>query len=229
MTRTHDRARPRAPRTWHDARVTPPSRFRPDPGARREEILAAARRVVARDGVGRATTRAIAADAGLPLGALHYWFASKDDLLEAVVLDHVEHITAAASRAVVEPGGDRAGEIEEGVRAALAQELTSSVSERLSTYELTSWALRTPGREDVAKRLYGAMREQTAALAHPFLDRHGAPGGASPAAVATLLAAFVDGLALARLADPDGTDVDGAVHLLARALGHLDTAPELPG
>ena len=52
---------------------------------RREELIAAATRVIARDGVTAATTRAIVAEAGMPLGAFHYIFGSRDELLAAVI------------------------------------------------------------------------------------------------------------------------------------------------
>ncbi|MEV7692296.1 TetR family transcriptional regulator [Microbacterium sp. NPDC089189] len=55
---------------------------------RRSELLDAAVRVIGRDGLAAATTRAIVAEADMPLGAFHYVFASRDDLLVAVI-DHV--------------------------------------------------------------------------------------------------------------------------------------------
>ncbi len=192
---------------------------RPDGGSRRrEELLAAARFVIGRDGVTRATTRAIAAHAGVPLGAIHYWFASRDDLLEAVVLDHVARITAVAADAAAEQDPDPQHRLEASLRAAMQRELDFTVSERLATYELTSWALRTPGREDVAARLYASMRRGSEALCEPFLPPGGDPDGPDAAALAMLLVALIDGLALARLADPTGTPVDAVIRLAARAL-----------
>lgn len=56
---------------------------------RRSELLDAAVRVIGREGLAAATTRAIVAEADMPLGAFHYVFASRDDLIAAIV----EHIT----------------------------------------------------------------------------------------------------------------------------------------
>ena len=53
---------------------------RPDDG-RRAQLIAAATRVVAREGVAAATTRRIAQEAGVPHGLVHYWFSGKDELL----------------------------------------------------------------------------------------------------------------------------------------------------
>src|SRR5215469_1182658 len=49
---------------------------------RREELTEAAVRVLVRDGVTGATTRAIAAEAGVALATLHYCFSSREELLE---------------------------------------------------------------------------------------------------------------------------------------------------
>src|SRR5699024_2380698 len=51
---------------------------------RRAALVAAAWRVMASDGLAAATTRAICAEAGMPQGAFHYCFASRDELLREV-------------------------------------------------------------------------------------------------------------------------------------------------
>ncbi|MFT4042641.1 MAG: TetR family transcriptional regulator [Gordonia sp. (in: high G+C Gram-positive bacteria)] len=56
---------------------------------RRSELIDAAIRVISRDGLAAATTRAIVSEADMPQGALFYIFSSRDSLLGAVI----EHIT----------------------------------------------------------------------------------------------------------------------------------------
>jgi AcrR family transcriptional regulator len=53
--------------------------------SRRDEILEVARRVLVGDGWDRFVVREIAAGVGITLGHLQYYFATRDDLLEAVV------------------------------------------------------------------------------------------------------------------------------------------------
>lgn len=53
--------------------------------ARRAEILAAARAVLVDEGLDRFVLREIAARVGIMLGNLQYYYATRDDLLEAVV------------------------------------------------------------------------------------------------------------------------------------------------
>ena len=51
---------------------------------RRELLLQAAWRILVRDGVAAATTRAICAEAGMKQGVFHYCFTNRDELLREV-------------------------------------------------------------------------------------------------------------------------------------------------
>src|SRR5579863_801093 len=53
--------------------------------ATREEILAAARTVLNRDGAGRLSTRSVATEAGVNQSLIHYHFGTREGLLLAVV------------------------------------------------------------------------------------------------------------------------------------------------
>ena len=55
-----------------------------DADSRRQQLVDAAVKVIAKHGVAGATTRRIAAEAGAPLASLHYAFHTKDDLFNAV-------------------------------------------------------------------------------------------------------------------------------------------------
>jgi AcrR family transcriptional regulator len=50
----------------------------------REQILDAARKLIARHGFEATSTKAIAAEAGVPSGLVFYYFETKDDLIEAL-------------------------------------------------------------------------------------------------------------------------------------------------
>lgn len=62
---------------------------------RRRELTAVAHTVMARDGAFGLTTRAVAKEAGVPHGSVHYAFHSKDELIRAVVRDDIDRSTAA--------------------------------------------------------------------------------------------------------------------------------------
>ena len=57
---------------------------------RRAQIITAATAVIAREGVADATTRRIAGEAKLSLATLHYVFATKDDILAAVLESFID-------------------------------------------------------------------------------------------------------------------------------------------
>ncbi|SEB62204.1 TetR/AcrR family transcriptional regulator [Streptomyces sp. TLI_105] len=63
---------------------------------RGEETISAGIRIVAARGVAAATTRAIASEAGMPLGASHYVFTSHDELMRAVIDNVMERERLAA-------------------------------------------------------------------------------------------------------------------------------------
>lgn len=72
----------------------PPARRRRDPERRIAEITAATERVIAARGIEGLTHRAVAEEAGVPLGATTYHFATKDDLIAAALQRSVDRFAA---------------------------------------------------------------------------------------------------------------------------------------
>jgi AcrR family transcriptional regulator len=70
----------------------------------RKAILAAAGRIIAREGSERLTIASVAAEAGLSVGGLRYHFASKRDLLSGLVDASVEGFDRMLASAGSEPG-----------------------------------------------------------------------------------------------------------------------------
>lgn len=60
---------------------------------RREQLTETAHTVIRRDGAWALTTRAIAREAGVPHGSVHYVFSSKGDLLRALVDQDLSHLS----------------------------------------------------------------------------------------------------------------------------------------
>ena len=68
--------------------------------ARRDEILSATWRVIARDGIAKATIREIAREAGCSRGILAHYFDDKADILgSALVMSHRRVATRMSWRA----------------------------------------------------------------------------------------------------------------------------------
>jgi AcrR family transcriptional regulator len=195
---------------------------------RRAELVEAAGRVVARDGIAAATTRRIAEEAGLPQGLVHYWFASKDELLEEVIMTLLRQFEAATEVISAEdttgdlpgdPGDvDPAEYVRDAFRAAFGVVEADDRGNQLATYELTTWALRTPQQRDLARQQYAAYRATAAAVAAPWLAVHGENFPGDPDALARFIAVLFDGAVLAWLADPEGTRADDIFSLVSEMM-----------
>lgn len=193
---------------------------------RRKQLVDAAASVITEDGLTQATTRAITDRAGLALGAFHYAFDSKDELLEAVIeavtAEIAEELDAsfAATRAAEEPGKHQVA----GYLADLLTRFWGHVRDepqlQLAQYELTLYALRTPGMHHLADRQYDAFVALIAdALARvaPDADRRGIDD------LARHVVAITDGLIWQRLVQDD---TDAAQRRLTAELATLDVLVE---
>ncbi|WP_037600897.1 TetR/AcrR family transcriptional regulator [Streptacidiphilus rugosus] len=177
---------------------------------RREQLVDAAIRVMVRDGVAKATTRAIAAEAGVPLGVFHYCFRSKEELLQSVI----ESITERAlPPTTAEPDQAEAGP-EEIIRATLHgywEQVRARPAEQMVTYELTQYALRQPGLTEVARRQY----QHYLAVYRAYLEAIAGLAGISWTVPVPVLARYglslMDGLTLNWLIDRDDAQAAAAL------------------
>lgn len=85
---------------------------------RRSELVETAVRVMARDGAWALTTQAVAAEAGVPHGTVHYAFSSKDELLRAVLRRDLNGLAALIETARDGAGDDSAGDGDMGASDA---------------------------------------------------------------------------------------------------------------
>lgn len=120
--------------------------------ARRVQLIDAAFRVMARDGVTAGTTRAICAEAGMALATFHYCFRSRDDLLrELMVMLSLKERVAAES--AMGSGGDLADVLRRAAQGYL-RHLEQDPGHELVLFELNHHALRTPELRDLADEQY---------------------------------------------------------------------------
>jgi AcrR family transcriptional regulator len=124
--------------------------------ARRGEIIAAAIRVLSRNGLAETTTRKIAAEAGVNQAMLHYYFGSKDELLFAV-LQEMMRLTKESVREVASTSGSIRQAIAESLRAFWAQ-VEAAPELQVMQYELTLYALRHPDSAWLARQQYDGYR-----------------------------------------------------------------------
>ena len=164
---------------------------------RRRQLVDAAIVVMTRDGVRKATTRAIVKEAGTSLSVFHYCFDSKQELLDAVIRQLVG-TTVDLAEASFEPGASRRELIRSGL-TAYWKHVTTHPLEHLLTYELTQYCLRTPGYADVARSQY----DHYGLTFVNILEALGVAGRVPLEDVGRYLAVVVDGLTADWLARRD--------------------------
>ncbi|MFE7929900.1 TetR/AcrR family transcriptional regulator [Streptomyces sp. NPDC057456] len=161
---------------------------------RRRQLTEAAIRAMARDGVPKTTTRSIAAEAGVSLSVFHYCFDSKQALVESVITTLTDH-----SVSVVKDALRPRATLEETVRAgfqAYWDHVRAHPDEHMLTYELTQYALREPGFEQLARRQYEMYGDAYTELIEQLRSRMDLRLRVPVPVLARYLAAMTDGLTL---------------------------------
>lgn len=116
---------------------------------RRSQLTDAAMEVMRRDGAWGLTTRAVATQAGVPLGAVHYAFGSKAELIGAVLAADVESAMSAA-RAALDEGGSAPQIVARALRVWRDQLMRDPLVEAV-LQELTLLGVRDPELAAVAR------------------------------------------------------------------------------
>lgn len=190
---------------------------------RRRRLVAAALRVMRRDGVAAATTRAICAEAGMPHGAFHYCFHGKKDLYAALLATDVEvdldelwaGITAGASA-------------EESIRMLLLAYWAAIEVEpdaQLVLYELGDLALRDPDLHDLAEWAQQAAVEKATEAVRRLAAEAGLAFRSDPRAVAELVTSTLDGVSRAWLRHRDDNRARATLTSFAGLLAAATTTP----
>ena len=171
---------------------------------RSKQLVAAAEAVLIRDGVGRLTMRAVAAEAGVLLGTVTYVFPSKEMLLRAVI----EDVTAEIAE-VLKSSADTGRGLEHAIRHGLGQFWATLVEDQeglqIIQYELTLYALRTAGLESLARWQYERYARIVAAWCQEAASNAGETCAVPFDTLARVLVAGMDGLILQFVCDPDVT------------------------
>jgi AcrR family transcriptional regulator len=168
---------------------------------RRAQLLDAAWRVLLADGVAGATTRAICAEAGMPQGAFHYCFSSRDELLTEVAAVMLPRELSAATQAI-----GRAGTLVDTVHGALLAywELVEAEPRvHQVIYEITALALRDPALSAPTRERYAGYPTAVAAVLERIAEVRGVVWDRPVAVLAAQIVAVLDGLTLQYLVGRD--------------------------
>ncbi|QMU23380.1 TetR/AcrR family transcriptional regulator [Gordonia rubripertincta] len=172
---------------------------------RRELLLESAFRVIARRGVDGATTRAICAEAGVTLSTFHYVFATRDELLEALVERGTEKELTAVS-AALEEGAQEISQGRSGAVAILESALSAYIDgvqtdpdREQAMISLNQYARQTDGLSDLGSRMYLRYYEAIAAALEGVAAATGTGWDRPTAELAPLVLAATDGITLSYL------------------------------
>ncbi|HUH68786.1 MAG TPA: TetR family transcriptional regulator [Mycobacterium sp.] len=182
-----------------------PDRRRRDPTGRRQAIVEAAGRVIARQGLGELTHRRVAAEADVPVGSTTYYFSDLGELREAA-LAHAATTTAdylEQWRHVLDENDDLPAAL-----ARLTADYLADPDRHRTLNELYTAATHRPE----LRRLAQLWSEGLVALLEPRIGRRAADAvsvfldGAMLHSLVTSAALSTDALtdAIARLAGEDG-------------------------
>ncbi len=191
-------------------------------GERREELIDATIAVLASEGFGAATTRRITERAGLALGAFHYAFDSKDDLLRAVIerfSDGIEEVLLDATGASSDHGLEQAAE--RVIRSFWAF-IEATPDLQLAQYELTVHALREPSLRELAELQYERMARAVRLVLERVPDVDSDTTTVDD--LARYLAATMDGLILHHVVQRDTAAAERRIDLYLRTMPALADA-----
>jgi AcrR family transcriptional regulator len=183
-----------------------------------EKLFEAAARVFEEQGIGGASIEAIAAGAGFTRGAFYSNFNSKDELIIAMLEDHVEQ--AIRRNLDLLARHKNVADFIEALRTMDRSQQDPLGRSPLLHMELILFVARAEKRRpDLAKRLR-ARRKLVTEIVETTLRNSGKSGLVNPTWTGAILLALEDGFRLHRLIDPETTPADSFL----RAIGDLQRA-----
>jgi len=193
-------------------------RTRPTRDDTREKLFEAAARVFEEQGIGGASIEAVAAAAGFTRGAFYSNFKSKDELIIAMLEDHVEQ-SIVRIRDLLDRHKNLADFIEALKTMGRSQQDPLGRSPLLHMEMILFVARAEKRRPELAKRLR-ARRKLVADIIETTAKNSGRTTILNPAWAGALVLALEDGFRLHRLIDPETTSPDS----FFRAIGDLQRA-----
>jgi AcrR family transcriptional regulator len=189
-------------------------------GDKAQRIVDAMRASVAQRGATGSTFDHVAREAGVSRGLLHYYFGTKERLLAEVVRRDCDLRMSVLDEQLA--GARDADEIIEALVASLQRLVRDDPDFIVVVFELFTLSRRN---EEIAAEFAETLR-QTRAHVAGLLQAKQATGAltlrAEPLAVADVLFALADGIALRMLADPE-RDFGAAIAAAERAVRALLT------
>ncbi|OMC08109.1 TetR/AcrR family transcriptional regulator [Mycolicibacterium fortuitum] len=184
---------------------------------RHEQIVAAAIRVLSDVGVPGTTLRAVAAEAGIPLGTLHYVFPSKDQMLRAVIAAVIDDVVATVNGSL---------QLDQGLAHAMSHGVTTfwdalvegDVGVQIMQYELAMYSARSDESGGLAQLQYDRYTALVTDFCEQAANAAGERCAVDFATLGRLALGMLDGLIIQYIASRDGQrarrDLDRAIEML---------------
>jgi AcrR family transcriptional regulator len=185
-------------------------RTRPTRDDTRDKLFEAAARVFEEQGINASSIETIAAAAGFTRGAFYSNFASKDELIVAMLEDHVEQTIRRHLDLLVQHQ-----DLQDYIAAFRSMDRSHDPLGRspLLHMEMILFVARAEKRRpELAKRL--RARRQMLTEIVTIISKHEGKNFENPAWVAAILLALQDGFHLHRLIDPETTPPDSFLRAL---------------
>jgi AcrR family transcriptional regulator len=195
-------------------------RTRPTRDDTRDKLFEAAARVFEEQGIGGVSIEAIAAAAGFSRGAFYSNFESKDELIIAMIEDHVERSIRRNLDLLARH--DNLADYIDALKSIDRSRQDPLARSPLLHMEMILFVARAEKRRpELAQRLR-ARRKLIADIVETASRNSGKNGSLNPAWAGAIVLALEDGFRLHRLIDPETTPADSflrAIGDLQRALG----------
>ena len=187
---------------------------------RRTQLVEAALRVAARAGVEAVTIRAVAHEAEVSLGTVHYCFRDKGELLaemgQSIRVEASEQIEAAIARGAA--AGMDVASLAHACPEALLDGLKQYRQVRLLLLEIAATGARNPALRPTALLHLEQSTQMAYSLVAAFATAARVRYSVDLAVVARAVTAFIDGIELAWLVDQDDARAREGFHVLADLL-----------
>jgi AcrR family transcriptional regulator len=172
----------------------------------RQALLDAATRIIEGDGPTAATSRAITDGAGANLGAVTYYFGSKDALVAEALANAGRRLLAPVVGALTDTGSP----VEQMVRATqILPEILRTQPRALRGYvQALAAAVHDPSVREALGVLHRDITDELAAQMHSHQAEGIIPEWVDPLAMAAVIVSLVDGVAVTAAAEL--TEVDPA-------------------
>jgi AcrR family transcriptional regulator len=188
----------------------PQRRAASEGGAARARLLDAACQLIAGGGIGAATSRRITDVAGENLASITYYFGSKNTLIAEALVTEVERLIEPAMLAL-----EGEGDPVQRLMGAIADLLRTFADERERAPTYLAALVEAARGAGGAAEVIGRLRSRLAAVVGQLAAVGAVPRWVEADAMAALIIATANGIALQVCVDPDGPSAEAQAAQLA--------------